>query len=242
MDAKKRRNGLVALIKQIYARRADELKCNITGMEDSVKELLLLAFPLNGKSKNETKSAGSWYKNIHVFFNHYHINLDEGDSFTEYEIYSAEIGAVMTIHGHFTDVYNANDWLADAYKFTFYPTCFGNVYHAKEREPPQIKRAERLMRRADAIRYLNVDESEFEKVVADWDLVIYRHKDNANDVAFDADEIKRIKDVWDDEDDSTQFALTGDAEIDEKIIYAAITFGMISESDLRSLTNATRRN
>lgn len=242
MDAESRRKALVGLIKKVYKRRADELKCNITGMEDSVKELLLLAFPLNGKSKNETKSAGSWYQNIYNFFNHYNIKLDEGNDFTESEIYSAEIAAVMMIHGHFNDAFTDNDWISAAYKFSVFPSCLGNVYHFKERETPKIKPAERLMRKADAIRYLNVDESEFEKVVADWELVIYRHKDNANDVAFDADEIKRIKDVLDDEDDSTQFALTGDAEIDEKIIYAAITFGMISESDLRSLTNATRRN
>lgn len=234
MDAESRRKALVDLIKQIYTRRKNELNCDITGMEDSVKELLLLAFPLNDKSKDETKRAGSWYQNIYNFFNHYHINLDEGDNFTESEIYSAEIGAAMTIHGHFTDVYNANDWLADAYKFTFYPTCFGNVYHAKESEPPQIKRAERLMRRADAIKYLNVDETEFDKIAADWELVIYRHKDNDNDVAFDADEIKHIKEVLDDEC-NTSFTLTGDCELDKKAIVAALTFGIISKSDVERI-------
>lgn len=234
MDTESRRKALVDLIKQIYTRRKNELKCNITGMEDSVKELLLLAFPLNGKSKNETKSAGSWYQNIYNFFNHYNIKLDEGNDFTESEIYSVEIGAAMTIHGHFTDVYNANDWLVVEYKFTAFPACFGNVYHFKDREPPQIKRAERLMRRADAIKFLNVDETEFEEIIVDWGLATYRHKHNKNDVAFDAAEIEHIKEVLDDEC-NTSFTLTGDYELDKKAIVAALTFGIISKSDVERI-------
>lgn len=218
MDANKRRRRLVELIKKIYhERRADDSHIN---------SLLLLCFPLNGATKKETiEKSRDWCNvDLHKFFRHYQINIDTVGAFTESEIYNAEIGAVITIREHYGEVYAANQWLWLSREYNFKAalrTPFGNVY-INSYEPPQRKPAERLVLLSDALKYLNVDEEELKKYAEDW--IHYRHK-VTGDIYFDADDILLLKRIFVDEDQE-DFSLTGDAEIDEKIIYTMQVFNM----------------
>ena len=201
MDKSERLLKLRDVIKGIWkARRRGDL---------TPLQLVLLAYPLAGVSKAKTLSDG-----VHVatsafkqskecvvdFFRQYHIDITDGETFSEKEVESAENGAVFLIHEHFKDIYAANKWLGDEYKFE-----------------------EKFISAQDARAFLNVSTKDFEEYTDVFECNRYQLA-NGN-VAYDFDDIFRIWEILNEE--NALPSLTGDAEIDKKVFLVADLFNMI---------------
>ena len=196
-----KRKKLRDVIKHIWQKHRAE-------MLTPTLQLVLLAYPLAGTSKAKTLEYG-----VHVavryfkqskdyvldFFRQYHIDLADGESFSEKEIESAENGAVVLIHEYFKDIYVANKWIGDEYKFE-----------------------EKFISAQDARTFLNVDKKDFEEYTADFECVPYRLADG--NVAYDFDDIFRIWEILNEE--NALPSLTGDAEIDKKVLYTLDVFNI----------------
>ena len=194
-----KRKKLRDVIKHIWQKhRADIHTLDVT----------LLAYPLAGTSKAKTLEYG-----VHVavryfkqskdyvldFFRQYHIDLADGESFSEKEIESAENGAVVLIHEYFKDIYVANKWIGAEYPFE-----------------------EKFISAQDANALLKVSTKDFEDYVADFECNRYQLANGA--VAYDFDDIFRIWEILNEE--NALPSLTGDAEIDKKVLYTLDVFNI----------------
>ena len=215
-----KRKKLRDVIKHIWQKhRADIHTLDVT----------LLAYPLAGTSKAKTLEYGvhvaaRYFKQskeyVLAYFHQYHINITDGETFSEKDVESAECAAVVLIYKNFKDVFD--DQLGDVYKIEVKHACFGDVYEVDI--PPPNRHAERLISATDACDFLNLSTNDFEDYTDVFECNRYQLANGA--VAYDWADIQRMKEILD-EENALPYVPSGDALIDEKVFLVADLFNMI---------------
>lgn len=189
MDTESRRKALMDVIKDVYLRHKND---------KFARQLVLLAFPISGASKLEMKAKSRDWCNpafLQKIFNHYQIDIDVADNFNELEIHKAELGALMILKEYFHDVFTAVQSKFTESNFERIYTPFG-ILCLEGNQPPKPKpHGEKFISKVDALRYLEIDESEFDEYSFDRR---YRHIET-NVTYYDWDEVADLKRILDDE-------------------------------------------
>ena len=190
--------------------------------------LTLLTYPLAGTSKAKTLEYGTelaakYFKKsreyVPAFFQHWRINLADGESFSEKEVQAAEYAVICLIHEFFKDEFDAAEWLME-YDIEGKQTPFCNI-HIHNVDAPKSKPAEMKFVPADkaaeffAKYYPNFTNEEMRDFLNDF----CTHYESNGESFYDFAELVRFNEIIGDECHEPLLLLTGDKTIDEFLLF-----------------------